>query len=507
MAYDAIIIGSGLGGLSCGAYLSRKGWKILVLEKQGIPGGYATSYTRGDFTFDTTLHMLAGVRKGSMMYRLLEECGIAGKIELIKLKHFGRMIFPDHDLRLPSGDLDGVISVLERAFPHERAGIRGLFRHMARISADQARFAASKTPFLLQFPFFPLLYRSFFPVAYKTCAQLLAKHIKDPKMKAILYANYSFYGLPPSRLNMSYGVFPNMRYWSDGAYYPRGGNQTMPDALVQVIREHGGEVLFHKGVRSIITRNGKATGIITEQGEEYAASAVVSNASPQATFLTMVGRENFSSRFFNRMNKMEPSGSAFIIRLGLDAEFAATLKNRDDYEIFVFETYDQDLDYQRCLKGDVEKASIILTLYSNADSTLARNNKFVAGIVQEQSFEQWRKYEADYSSGNKAEYNREKERIARILISRAERVLPDISKHIEVMNVSTPLTQKRFTGNFNGASLGWANTVQQSNPLQRSPQRTPVGNLYLSSAWSFPGEGQMGVILCGYRLGRQLAGA
>ena len=70
--YDAIIIGSELGGLSCAAYLAMHGQKVLVLEKDSVPGGYATSFRRGDYTFDSTLHMIAGVGKGQYMYRFFE---------------------------------------------------------------------------------------------------------------------------------------------------------------------------------------------------------------------------------------------------------------------------------------------------------------------------------------------------------------------------------------------------------------------------------------------------
>ena len=72
MSYDAIIIGSGLGGLSCGSYLAINGWKVLVLEKHSIPGGYASSFKRGDFTFDVGLHMINGVAKGERWYKLFE---------------------------------------------------------------------------------------------------------------------------------------------------------------------------------------------------------------------------------------------------------------------------------------------------------------------------------------------------------------------------------------------------------------------------------------------------
>jgi len=85
MTYDAIIIGPGLGGLSCGAYLAKKGWKVLILEKHSKPGGYATSFKRGDFNFNASLHMINGVGKGQNMYRFLEDCGVAGSIEFLKL--------------------------------------------------------------------------------------------------------------------------------------------------------------------------------------------------------------------------------------------------------------------------------------------------------------------------------------------------------------------------------------------------------------------------------------
>jgi len=105
MMYDAIIIGSGLGGLSCGAYLAKNGWKVLVLEKHSLPGGYATSFKRGGFTFDAALHMINGVGKGQNTYKFLEWCGVGDKIEFLKLKYFMRFIFQDLDIRLPSGDL------------------------------------------------------------------------------------------------------------------------------------------------------------------------------------------------------------------------------------------------------------------------------------------------------------------------------------------------------------------------------------------------------------------
>ncbi len=505
MTYDAIIIGSGLGGLSCGAYLARKGWKILVLEKHSIPGGYATSFTRGDFTFDATLHMIDGVAQGQSMHTLLEQCGVADRISFAKIPDFARVVYPGLDIRIPSGDLPGVVSAFENAFPGERDGIRSLFRQMTKIYRDQLRFGAARAPFLLQLPFFPLLYPSLFPVVNKTFAQLVNRHVKDDRLKTLLLPNWYFYGLPANRLNMTYGVLPNMDYWTAGAYYPKGGNQVVPDAFAAVIEQNGGQMRYNSPVTSITVENGSVSGVVTRTGEAFRGRAVVSNASPHATF-EMVGNGSLPAKLLRRTREMEESMSCFIIHLGLGPEFARALGNRNDYEILVSDTYDQDADYLWGVNCEAEKASFHMALYSNIDHSLAKKNKFVMCVSQFQGYGHWKTYEKDYGAGRKDGYGKEKDRIARILIKRAEKVVPGISKHIEVMEIATPLTLRRYTGNPNGACYGWANTVGQNNPLQRSPGKTPVKNLFLSSAWSFPGEGQMGAVLCGYRLGRQLAG-
>lgn len=89
------------------------------------------------------------------------------------------------------------------------------------------------------------------------------------------------------------------------------------------------------------------------------------------------------------------------------------------------------------------------------------------------------------------------------MIERTERVLPEISKHIEVIDVATPLTLKRYTGNPDGAMMGWANSVNQFLPWDRL-STLPIKNLFLSSAWTFPSGGQTEVITAGYRLAKHL---
>lgn len=502
--YDAIVIGGGLGGLSCSSYLSMNGWKVLVLEKNNVPGGYATSFRRGSYNFESCLHMIHAVGKGQPMAKIFESVGVADQIEFIKLKHFMRLVFPEHDIRLPSGDIAGVLHVLEENFPDEKEGIKMFLKDMESIYNDVYKFLNSKAPLWQQLPVFPFRYKALFPAMKKTVKHFLDKNLKDNKLKALLFGNWGFFGLPTSISNVL-PMSANFSYWKNGAYYPKGSSQVMSNAFVENIKRHDGHILLGSQVASIIVENGRALGVVTKKGEKYYGKNIVSNISALETFNSLLREEKLPAKFKEKLGRMEPSISGFIVYLGLDESFKEELEDKEDYDIIVSETYDQDKDFEWMVNCDVEKASFFVTLYSNIDNSLARGNRFVASIVQGQPYGYWSKFEAAYNSGNKEEYRKEKIDKARILIKRAEKIIPSLSAHIEIMEIATPLTFKRYTGNYNGAMYGWANIVKQFSPTDRMP-KIPIKNLYLSSAWTFPGEGQATVVACGYRLGRQLAG-
>ena len=499
--YDAIIVGSGLGGLSCGAYLAKNNWKVLILEKNNVPGGYATSFRRGAYSFDASFHMIEGVGKGQSMAKFFEWCGVADSIEFIKLKNWMRLVFPEHDLRLPSGNLEEVISILEANFPDEKEGIRSLFKEMIKIYEDFNKFLPQTAPMWQQLPAFPFRYRSLFAVMKKTIKQLLDKHLKDEKLKALLFANYGYYGLPPSKVNI-YPLIGNIGYWMEGAYYPKGGDQAIPNAFVDLIKRNNGSIFFGSEVASIIVENGKALGVVTRKGENFFGTNIISNVNAMQTFHNLVGEDKVPTKLLTRMGQMEPSTSAFIVYLGLDESFRSTLKNTDDYDIAVFNTYDLHEDYEYTLNCSFEKACFLITLYSNIDKSLTKDNKFAASMTQLHPYSYWTKFEAAYNMGNKEEYNKEKDRLAGVLIKRAEKVIPGLSKHIEIIEIATPLTLKRYTGNHNGAIYGWANTTNQFTPMDRNP-KSSIKNLYLSSAWAL-GEGHAPTVACGYKLAKQL---
>jgi phytoene dehydrogenase-like protein len=503
--YDAIIIGSGLGGLSCATYLACSGQKVLVLEKQGNPGGFATGFRRGAYVFGSTLHVLEGVGRGQFWRSFFDLCGVGQSIDFIKLKSSFRMIFPEHDIRLSSGNLQEVINTLETHFPAEKKGIHSLFKEMTHIFSDLSKFLPNTAPMCQQLLGIPFRYPSMFGAMSKSLKHVLDKHLKDEKLKGLIFGNYGYFGLPPSKVDI-YPLIANIGYWMDGSYYPKGGPQTVSEAFVDAIESNKGLVKLNSEVTSIMVDKGKAVGVQTRGGDSFFAKNIVSNVCALQTLHNFLGDKNVPVK----LDKMESSVSAFIVYLGLDETFKSTLKNTDDFEIVVSQTYNLDQDYQWTLDYEFEKACYMITLFSNVDPSLAKGNKFVAMLTQLHPFSYWTKYQTDYDAGKKDEYNKEKDRLASTLIKRAEIIIPDLSKHIEVVEIATPLTLKKYTGTSYGACYGWANTVKQFLPIDKifsmsgRAIKIPVKNLYLSSAWAFPGEGYASVVACGYRVGKQI---
>jgi all-trans-retinol 13,14-reductase len=494
--FDVIIIGSGLAGLSCGSILATNKKKVLVLEKQGKPGGYASGFSRGNYNFDASLHMICGVGQGDHFYPFFENCKISEAVEFEERKYLMRAVFPEHDISIPSGDLKQTQKILSTMFPHENQGIGDYFKEIERLYDDTVNFLLSKAPLWQLLPIFPIKFKSLFQNRKKTVKQLLDSYIKDDKVKAILFANWGFYGLPPSKANMIAAI-ANASYLVDGAYYPSGGSQVIPNALVNVIISNGGEIHFNEEVDSIIIDKGKAVGVTSKAGKKYFGTAIVSNASAKTTFQNLISAPMLPKKFTQKLEGMEPSISCLVVYLGLDDSYQYS---RDESEIIVHDTYDLEQDYQWAINGEVDKASILITVLPNNTN---RIKQFTALIHQCAAYDSWKKFEVDYNRGKKEAYNSAKDQVASVLIKRVEKILPDLSKHIESIEIATPLTLKKFTGNSNGALYGWANTTKQFMPMDRLT-KIPVKNLYLSSAWTFPGEGQAAVVACGYRLARQL---
>jgi len=493
-AFDAVIIGSGLGGLSCAAAFARQGFKPLVLEQHYQAGGYATTFKRrGGFVFDVSLHSTTiGERNG--IHNLIPGFPEIKDVEFIPYKHLYRVIYPDYDLNVPAKNLKGYIAKLSEIFPDEKQGIEGLFKDMRGLTGDINKYSSAEGSIdMTRFPSeFPYLFKCF----NKTWGDLVNMWINNPKLRTIVSSLWGYYGLPPSKLACIYYVLPTMGYLQEGGCYPLGRSQKISSSMVKFIEERGGKVMLQTKVEKILIEGHSAYGIKVEGGKEYTGKVVVSNANAYDTFHNMMNEEEHLKSYLARMDSFTASLSSFQVFLGLNKDLIGEIGIKDA-EIFYETGYNIETDYKANLKADVENSGFGLMLYDNVYKGYSPEGKNTVNILTLQGFEHWRKHEADYWKGNKAEYLAEKERMADVLIKKVEKtLLPGLSKAIEVKEIGTPLTNVRFTGNYRGAIYGWDQTLENSPP-RRLAQKTPIKNLYLSGAWTTPGAGYSAVISSG----------
>lgn len=492
--FDAVIIGSGLGGLSCAAAFARQGFKPLVLEQHSKPGGFATTFKRpGGFVFDVSLHSTTvGEREG--IHNLIPGFPEIKDVEFIPHPSLYRAIFPDYDIRVPQKNLKKYIEMLIGYFPDEKQGIEGIFEDMRGLSQDINKYYRSGGKVdMSTFPKeFPYLFKSF----NKTWGALVDARIKNPKLKAIISSLWGYFGLPPSKLSSFYYALPTIGYFQEGGYYPKGRSQRISDALVKFIEDRGGKVKLRTRVEKILVKDHAACGVMTADGTEYKGKAVISNANAYDTFLKMMDEKEYLKNYLAKFKEYSVSLSCFQVFLGLSKDLVGELGIKDS-EIFYSPSYDDDAAYEAYRKADVENSGFGMMLYDNVYKGYSPEGKNTVNILTLQGYDHWERYEADYWKGNKKAYRAEKVRMADVLIKKVEDiVLPGLSEAIEVKEIGTPLTNVRYTSHYRGAIYGWDQTLNNSGP-NRLPHTTPIKNLYLAGAWTQPGHGYGAVIPSG----------
>jgi prolycopene isomerase len=488
--YDVIVIGAGIGGLTAAAILAKNGKRVLVLEKNPVPGGYVVAFKRKSFKFDATLHVINGCEEGGLTYRVLKEAGINDKIKFLKPKYIFRLIYPDFDLRIPQRNIDEYKSILVNYFPEEERGIKDLFKTMTNIFSDIQRLYTSNIPLKLELPYFPLKYPILFRYMNKSFEYMLNTFLKNHKLKSIISQSWLYFGLPPSRLSAIYFSYAWYDFFHNGIYYPDGGSEEIVDVLVNAIKEYGGDVIFNCEVTKIQTKNYIAKSV-TVKNSEFFGEVVVSNIDPYHTFLNLVGRKNLPANFVKLLQNMEVSISAISIYCGLDKDIQ-TSENIHDYELFLSNTYNLDKQFLSCVNNDPNEVTFSLCLYHNLYPESITNKNTIMSISTSSSYDYWRRLP-------KTEYVKEKNLYAESILRRIKEHFPSLYRNISFINVSTPLTLERYTGNQKGATYGFSQIVSQSG-IKRLPQVTPVKNLYLSSAWTQPGGGICGVMLSGMQV-------
>ncbi|MFZ1039721.1 MAG: FAD-dependent oxidoreductase [Anaerolineales bacterium] len=463
--HDVIVIGSGIGGLSAAALLAKRGLKVAVFEQHYLPGGYCTSWERRvrpprsmpdskerwTYVFDAGVHDISGLSERGGIRSLLRLLDIEDAIEW-KLNEQEYFIGETH-FKVPH-DADEFVCQLGERFQSESENLHRFFDEMRLILCEmyadlEKTGGAPRRPDNIEDL---LAYPKTHPHAYqwmdRPFIEILDEFFIDPRVKDLLTALTGYLSDDPKSLTVG-SMAPILGYYFNGGYYPVGGSQALPDALVGVIEKHNSKVFLRTPVRRILVEKDRAVGIELKNGQVHHAKAILSNADAHRTFLELVGQEHLPFDFTNQIESLKPSTSAFIVFLGVDiVPDIAPITILDDIGIMIPSKLDSHL-----------------APAGHASVTLLK-------LLPETDFAKWDRKSPGYSQ--------RKHQFADAMIASAEEIIPGLRQHITYRQEGSPTTFARYAWTTNGSIYGPA-TGQK-----RLTIKTPVKNLYVT------GSGVMG---------------
>jgi prolycopene isomerase len=489
--WDVIVVGSGLGGLSCAGMLAKNGRRVLVLEKHNKVGGYAHQFKRKvgkDITyyFDVALHVTGSLNEGGSSRRILEEMGAWGKFEVRQMEELFRASFPDFEITVPA-DKTEFHQKLVALFPDHHDGIDSLFTTVDKFSDEISALQKASVPGGAPPADFAEKYPTLAKYMAASLHDFMADHVTDEKVSAVFCQMWPYIALPPKRASAFLYLQMWLSFFKGGVFYIQGGGYALSKAMAECVEERGGQVLTKTEVAQILVEDGRCVGVETKKGDIFSAPVIVSNAPAPVTFDSLIDSSVVDPAYIEQVQSMEISVS--VIQAYIGVKGTPKEIGFEDHEYFVNPSYDYDEGFDRMLEDDYSLGACVMANNTSVNPGDTPEGRSIIEIVVHASGKHWCGLPKDV-------YKKKKAEVTELLIDRFSEIIPDIRERIEVIEVGTPHTMQRYTGNPEGAVFGYASTPM-GHSIFRPRADTPVPGLYLASAWTFPGPGFGGTLAGG----------
>lgn len=481
--YDAIVVGSGIGGLTTAAMLAKHGnQRVLVLERHTVAGGFTHVFHRRGFEWDTGVHYIGGAGKSGSRERALFDHVSEGRLQWQEMPSlFERFRFGEREYEIPGGE-QAYREAMGSYFPNDRKEVdRYLRATRAATKCASLYFVEKAIPALAARLLGHILRIPFLRHARERTASRLARITDNPALAALLCAQWADYGLPPGL--SSFGAHAMVaQHFLNGAAYPIGGPSRIAASIVPAIERAGGTMVVGAEVASVICERGeRAIGVRMADGRELRARHVISDAGARNTYVHMLEPDTKGrAAALADLGNVPPSVAHLCLYVGLrhdstPAEFGTA-------NLWIFRDHDHDANYAQFF-ADPESPlpGLFISFPAAKDPTFAQRypGKATIQALVPARYEWFAKWQSQPWHKRGPDYDHLKQAWSARLLAELERHVPAVRGKIEFHELSTPLSTRHFANHPAGEIYGLAHTPERFR-LRCLSARTAVRNLWLT---------------------------
>ena len=446
--YDAVVIGAGNGGLVAAIRLLQGGAKVLVVEKHNLPGGFATSFRRGRFEFEASLHELNdfGTKDNSGDVRaLFDSLGVTDKIEWLEIPEAYRVISKEEksDATMPFG-VKNFIDKMVSYVPESKDSIEKFFElaknvHAAQAYTNSVNGVTDQKVMLSE-------HANFVKVGSYSVNEVLNAIKMPKKAKDILNAYWCYLGAHCDDLSFVHYASMVYRYITKGASMPKMRSHEISLALVERIRELGGDIWFNTEAVKIITSNqdNGVEGVVLNGGREIKTRQVIANCAPHIVYGRMI--DKVPEQIIRETNARKLAGRGFTLFLGLNK--SADELGIENHNYFLYDTMDTVKQYElmKTIKNNRAQATVCLNRAYPECSPKGTTMMYFTTLFMSD----------DWGNVTAENYFKTKEEYAKEMIKRFEQDTGSkIMDSIEEISIATPMTYARYCGHPEGDIYGY----------------------------------------------------
>ena len=478
--YDAIVIGSGMGGLTTAALLSEFGFRVCVLEQHYTAGGYTHSYERGGYEWDVGVHYIGDVgtrTRTRKMFDFLSE----GRLKWAPMDaEYDRFYVGDKVFNAVAGK-QAFRDNLVRQFPGEEQAIDRYLELLSEMGAAMSAYAMDKVlkPWqrTLAAPFMSWRKpRNLFRNTYTVLSELT----DNQDLIATICGQWGDMGLPPKQSAfMVHAMIA--RHYLYGGFYPVGGSWRIAESIIPRIQKAGGEVFTYAGVQKILVEEGKVTGVEMADGHRIECACVISSAGVENTFERLLPKEAVTATGYERqLGTVHPSMAHLGVYVGLKHTAEELDLPKTNFWIYPHNDYDAAVD-EFLAGADAPFPVVYISFPSAKDPDYEKRHPGTATVeivapAPYAWFEQW----TDTTWGKRGDdYEAFKAELGERLMQYLYDKLPQLKGKVDYYEVSTPQSTNWFSGYRHGELYGLDHTAQRLRQDWLGP-RTRIPGLWLT---------------------------